>query len=63
MMNNDPKNPSKPCQTYNKSKEEQHVLQMMTWPVQSVDINLVKLVWDWRNKKDRAKQFKSTAHI
>ena len=34
---NDRKHPSKLCQGYIKSKEEQHILQRMSWPVQSAD--------------------------
>ena len=34
------------CQRYIKSKEEQHVLQLMFWLAQSADVNLIELVWD-----------------
>ena len=40
-----PKHNSKPCQRYIESKEEQHVLQLMSWLAQSMnwcDMNLTK---------------------
>ena len=46
MQDNDPKHTSKLWQSYIKSKEEQQVLQLMSWLAQSVDLNLIRLVWD-----------------
>ena len=59
MQDNDPKL----RQRYNKSKEEQHVVQLMSWPVQSVDLNPIELVWDELHWKVRAKQPTSVAHF
>ena len=45
-QDNEPKLTSKICQRYIKSKEEQHVLQLMSWLVQSVNLDPIELVWD-----------------
>ena len=39
MPDNDTKHTSKRCQRYNKSKEELHVLQLMSCPAQSAELN------------------------
>ena len=36
---------------------------MMSWSVQSVDLNPIKLVWDEHDRKVRAKQGTSTAYL
>ena len=46
IQDNDPKNTSKLCQRYIKSKEEQHILQLMSWLAQLADLNPTELVWD-----------------
>ena len=35
----------------------------MSWPVQSADLNLIKLVWDELDRKVRAQQPTSVAHL
>ena len=60
MQDNDPKHTSKFCQRCIKSKEEHHVLQLMSWSAQSADLNHIELVWD--DRKGRAKQATSTAY-
>ena len=45
VQNNDPKHTSKLCQRYIKRKGEQHVLPLISWPVQSADLNPIELVW------------------
>ena len=62
VQDNDSKHISKLCQRYIKSKEEQHVLQLMSWLVQSVDINPIELVWDELDQKIRPKQPTNEAH-
>ena len=61
MQDNDLKHFSKLCQRYIKSKEEQHVRQLMSWPAQSADLNPIELVWDELDQKVRAKQPGSAA--
>ena len=46
MQDNDPKHMSKLCQWFIKSKEEQHILQLMNSLVQSANLNPIELVWD-----------------
>ena len=57
LQDNDPKRTSKLYQRWIKSKEEQHILQLM--PVQSADLNPIELVWD---ELFKAKQPTSAAH-
>ena len=63
MQDNDPKHTNKLCQRYIKSKDEQHTLQQMSWPAQSADLNLIELVLDELDRKVRAKQPTSAAHL
>ena len=63
MQDNYLKHISKLCQSYIKSKEEQHILQLMFWLAQSADLNPIELVWDEHDQKVRAKQVKSVAHL
>ena len=48
---------------YIKSKMEQHVLQQMSWPAQSADLNPIEQVWDEIYRKVRAKWPTSGAHL
>ena len=63
MQDKNPKHKSQFCQRYIKSKGEQHVIQLMSWPMQSVDLNPIELVWDELEQKVRAKQPTSEAHL
>ena len=63
MQDNDPKRTSKLYQRYIKSKEKRHVLQMISWPAQSADLNTIELVCDEIDRKIRAKQPTSAAHL
>ena len=54
MQDNDPKHTNKLCQRY---------IKRMYWPVQSADLNLIELVWDELDRKVRAKQPTSVAHL
>ena len=47
---------SKPRQRYIKSKEEQHVLQLVSWPAPSADLNPIELMWDELDQNVRAKE-------
>ena len=61
MQDNDLEPTSKHCQRHIKSKDEQHVLQLMSWPVQSVDLNPIDLT-GMNLTKTRDKQHTSAAH-
>ena len=63
MQDNDPKYISKLCPRYIKGKEEQHVLQLMSWLAQLADLNPIELVWVGLVWKVRAKQPTSMAHL
>ena len=56
IQDNNPKHTSKLCQRYIKSKNEQHILQLISWPAQSADLNPIELVWDELDRKVTAKQ-------
>ena len=51
MQDDDPKQTSRLYQRYIKSKEEQHVLQLRSWPAHSADFNHIELVWDELDQK------------
>ena len=51
MQDNDLKYTNKICWRYNKSKDEHQVIQPMSWPVQTVDLNPIVLVWDELDRK------------
>ena len=48
---------------YDSSKEEEHVLQLMSWPAQSVDFNPIEMVWVEPGLKVSAKQSKNAGHL
>ena len=50
MQDNDPNHTNKLCQKYIENKEEQYILQLMSWPAQSVDLHLIVSVWDELDK-------------
>ena len=49
LQGNDPTYTGKLYQRYIKSKEEQHVLQLMSWLVQSANLSPIELLWDELN--------------
>ena len=63
MQDNDPEYTSKLWQRFIEWKEEQHVLHLMHWPAQSVDLYSTELVWDEFDRKVRAKQPANAAHL
>ena len=63
MLDKDPKHTYKFCLRYIKCKEEQHFLQLMSWPVQSADLNPIDLVRNELDRKVRAKQPIGAAHV
>ena len=54
-QDNDPEHTSKLCQSYLKSTKKQHVLQLISWEVQSADLNPIELVWNEFDRKVRTK--------
>ena len=46
MQDYKPKHTSKLCHRYIKSKKEQLIVQQMSWPAQSADLNPIELMWD-----------------
>ena len=63
IQDNDRKHMSNLYQRYTKSKEEQCVLQLMSWSVQSADLNPIELMWDKLDQEVRAKRPTSAAHF
>ena len=63
MQDNDSKHISKLCQRYIRSKEEQHVLQLMSWLVQLADLNPIELAWEELDRWVKAKQSTNVAHL
>ena len=57
MQNNELKQTIKFCQRFIKSKDEEHVIQLMLWSVQSADLNPIKLVWDGTKQPTNAAHF------
>ena len=51
MQDNDRNHASKLCQKYIKSQEEQHVLQLISWPAQSADLNPIEQMRDKLDQK------------
>ena len=63
MQDSYPKHTSELCQRYIKSKEKQPVLQLMSWPALSANLNLIELDWDELDRNVRTKQPPSAAHL
>ena len=59
----DSKCTSRLCQRYMKNKEEQYFLQLMSFPMQSADLNPIELAWNELYWKVKAKQVISAAHL
>ena len=56
VQDNDPKHISKLCKRPIKSKEKQHAFQLISWPMQWVDLNPIELLWDELDQNVWAKQ-------
>ena len=63
MQDNNQKHASRFNQRYIKSQKEQHIFQLMSWPVQSADLNPIEMVWGKLDRKGRAKQPTTITHL
>ena len=63
QQDNNPKHTSRLCQTYLRRKEQDCRLQIMEWPAQAPDLNLIELVWDELDRRGKAKQPTSATHL
>ena len=52
----DPENTAKKVMDYLRRKENQRQLQLMVWPPQSPDLNIIEAVWDYMDRKKLEKQ-------
>lgn len=63
QQDNDPKHTSNFCMNYLKSKEQQKVLKIMTWPPQSPDCNPIELLWDELDRRIRQHSISSETDL
>ena len=63
MQDNDPKHKSKLCTNYLNQLVQEKTLTLMEWPVQSQDLNPIKLLWDEIDRYVKKFQVKSEEHL
>ena len=52
QQDNDPKHTANKFKRYLKRKEDQAVLELMEWPPQSRDLNIIEAIWDHLDRKN-----------
>ncbi|KAK1794182.1 hypothetical protein P4O66_011080 [Electrophorus voltai] len=56
QQDNEPKHTADVIKNYLQRKEKQEILEVMVWPPQSPDLNIIQSVWDYmRRQKDLRK--------
>ena len=63
QQDNDPKHTANVIQNYLQRKEEQGVLEVMVWPPQSPDLNIIESVWDSMKRQKDLRQPTSTGDL
>ena len=63
QQDNDPKHTANVIKNYLQRKEEQEVLEVMVWPPQSPDLNIMESVWDYMKRQKDLSQPTSTEHL
>ena len=63
QQDNDPKHTANVMKNYLQHKEEQGVLEVMVWPPQSPDLNIIESVWDSMKRQKDLRQPTSTGDL
>ncbi len=63
QQDNDPKHTTSVIKNYLQRKEEEEVLEVMVWPPQSPDLNIIESVWDYMKRQKDSRQPTSTEDL